>query len=131
MPFDLSRDLERSTAAARRAVEAAARASLRHFRSGVAVEKKPDRTPVTIADREAEEAILAEVLRAIPDAAVLAEEGGSRDGDPRTRWIIDPLDGTRGFTRGGSFWGPLVALEHDGEIVVGAAALPALGEVWA
>ena len=46
------------------------------------------------------------------------------------RWIVDPLDGTRGFGRGGSFWGPLVALEHRGEIVVGAMALPALGETY-
>ncbi|HYV67973.1 MAG TPA: inositol monophosphatase family protein, partial [Myxococcales bacterium] len=46
------------------------------------------------------------------------------------RWIVDPLDGTRGFTRGGKFWGPLVALEHRGEVVAGAMALPALGETW-
>jgi histidinol-phosphatase len=47
-----------------------------------------------------------------------------------TRWIVDPLDGTRGFSRGGSFWGPLVALEHDGRIVAGAMALPALGTTY-
>ena len=130
MPFDPSRDLDRAADAARRAVEAAAAASLRHFRTGVTVETKPDRTPVTAADRESEEAILKELLAAIPDASVLAEESGVRAGDPRTRWIVDPLDGTRGFTRGGPFWGPLVALEHDGEIVLGATAMPVLGETY-
>ncbi len=130
MPFDPSRDLDAAAAAARKAVAAAAQASLRHFRAGVVVETKPDRTPVTAADRESEEAIVRELLAATPGASVLGEEGGARHGDPRTRWIVDPLDGTRGFTRGGSFWGPLVALEHDGEILVGAAALPALGETY-
>jgi histidinol-phosphatase len=130
MSFDPARDLDRAADAARRAVEAAAVASLRHFRSGVTVETKPDRTPVTAADREAEEAVLNVLLAALPDASVLAEESGVRPGDPRTRWIVDPLDGTRGFTRGGTFWGPLVALEHDGDILVGATALPVLGEVY-
>ena len=69
---------------------------------------------------------------AFPGDAVLAEESGARAGDPARRWIVDPLDGTRGFTRGGTFWGPLVAFEVDGEIVAGAMALPALGETfWA
>jgi histidinol-phosphatase len=123
-------DLERAASAARSAVQAAAKASLKHHRTGVAVEKKPDRSPVTAADREAEAAILSELLRAFPGASVLAEESGARAGDPALRWIVDPLDGTRGFTRGGAFWGPLVALEHEGEVVVGAAALPVTGDVY-
>src|SRR4051794_37793976 len=65
--------------------------------------------------------ILAIVRAAFPAASILAEESGTHAGDPELRWIVDPLDGTRGFTRGGSFWGPLVALEHRGEIVAGAA----------
>jgi histidinol-phosphatase len=47
-----------------------------------------------------------------------------------SRWIVDPIDGTRGFARGGSFWGPIVALEHEGDIVAGAMALPVLGETY-
>jgi histidinol-phosphatase len=47
-----------------------------------------------------------------------------------TRWIVDPIDGTKGFTRGGAFWGPLVACEHEGAVVAGAMALPALGETY-
>src|SRR5512137_517037 len=125
-------DLDRAIAAARRAVEAAAAASLPHFSRGVRVELKPDRTPVTAADRDAEAAIVAVLRDAFPGHAILGEEGGAREGDAATRWIVDPIDGTRGFTRGGSFWGPLLALEHEGEVVVGAMAMPALSEsYWA
>ncbi len=125
-------DLRLALDTARRAVRAASAASLRHFRRGVRVEVKPDRTPVTAADRDSEAAIVRVVRRAFPDHAILGEESGAHSGDARSRWIVDPIDGTRGFTRGGSFWGPLLALEHRGEVVVGAMALPALGETcWA
>ncbi|HSN90989.1 MAG TPA: inositol monophosphatase family protein [Anaeromyxobacteraceae bacterium] len=123
-------DLEKAMATARRAVEAAAAAELHHFRRGVRVEVKPDRTPVTAADREGEAAILAVVREAFPDHAFLGEETGAHAGAAASRWIVDPLDGTKGFTRGRGFWGPLVALEHEGEIVAGAMALPALGETY-
>jgi histidinol-phosphatase len=126
MPLDL--DLALRTA--RIAVEAAAAASLAHFRRGVRVEVKPDRTPVTAADRDAEAAIAAVVRAAFPGHALLGEETGAHAGNEPSRWIVDPIDGTRGFTRGGAFWGPLVALEHEGEIVVGAMAMPALGETY-
>jgi histidinol-phosphatase len=123
-------DLDLALAVARGAAEAGAAAALAHFRTGVKVELKPDRSPVTAADRESEAAILARIRRDFPDHAVLAEETGEHAGSAASRWIVDPLDGTRGFSRGGTFWGPLVALEHEGEIVAGAMALPALGEVY-
>ena len=128
MPLDL--DLDLALATARRAVEAASAASMAHFRAGVRVETKPDRTPVTAADRDAEAAVLAAIRAAFPTHAILGEETGAHAGDAATRWIVDPIDGTRGFTRGGSFWGPLVALEHEGRVVVGAMAMPALGETY-
>jgi histidinol-phosphatase len=125
-------DLDRALAAARRALEAASAASLAHFRRGVRVEVKPDRTPVTAADRDAEAAIVAVIRAAFPMHAILGEESGAHQGEAANRWIVDPIDGTRGFTRGGSFWGPLVALEHEGDVVVGAMCMPALGETfWA
>jgi histidinol-phosphatase len=125
-------DLEKATAVARQAAEAASAAALAHFRRGVRVEVKPDRSPVTAADRDAEAAALAVVRAAFPDHAVLGEESGHHQGDAETRWIVDPVDGTRGFTRGGSFWGPMIGLEHRGVVVAGAMALPALGELfWA
>jgi histidinol-phosphatase len=115
---------------ARRAVEAAAAASLAHFRRGVRVEVKPDRSPVTQADRDSEAAILAVVREAFPAHGFLGEETGVHAGAAATRWIVDPLDGTKGFTRGRGFWGPLVALEHEERVVAGAMALPALGETY-
>jgi histidinol-phosphatase len=123
-------DLAKAMDAARRAAMAASAASLAHFRRGVRVERKPDRTPVTQADRDSEAAILAVVQEAFPDHAFLGEETGAHPGSAESRWIVDPLDGTKGFTRGRGFWGALVALEHRGAVVAGAMALPALGETY-
>ncbi|HET8542180.1 MAG TPA: inositol monophosphatase family protein [Anaeromyxobacter sp.] len=123
-------DLAKAMDVARRAVEAASAASLAHFRRGVRVERKPDRTPVTQADRDSEAAILAVVREAFPGHGFLGEETGAHAGSAETRWIVDPLDGTKGFTRGRGFWGALVALEHQGLVVAGAMALPALGETY-
>jgi histidinol-phosphatase len=124
---DLDLDLAMETA--RRAAEAGGAAAMPHFRAGVRVEIKPDRSPVTAADREAEAAILAVLRERFPGHAVLGEETGAHAG-AGARWIVDPIDGTRGFTRGGSFWGPLVALEAEGDVVAGAMGLPALREVY-
>src|SRR5689334_14407157 len=99
--FERERDLSRALEAVRDAANAAAIASLPHFRPDVVVEKKLDRSPVTIADRESEKAILSILRAAFPEASVIAEESGVIPGDPNLRWIVDPLDGTRGFTRGG------------------------------
>lgn len=130
MTVDL--DLPLALETARRAVAAAAAATLRRFRGDFAVERKPDRTPVTAADREAEAAIVTIIRDAFPQHDILAEESGAHGAGAESRWLVDPLDGTRGFSRGGPFWGPLVALEHRGEVVAGAMALPALGEsYWA
>ncbi len=122
-------DVQHAMDTARHAVLAAAAASLRYWRKDVVVDMKPDRTPVTAADRDAEAAIIDVIRLAFPRHAILAEESGVHPGEGG-RWIIDPLDGTRGFARGGSFWGPLVGLEVEGEMVAAAVALPALGETY-
>jgi len=118
-------DLERALAVARDAVAAAGAVALDHVRRGVTVELKPDRSWVTAADRAAEDAIASLVTAAFPDHAILGEERGQRGTNTAARWLVDPIDGTRGFARGGTMWGPMVALELDGELVVGAFALPA------
>jgi histidinol-phosphatase len=125
-------DLQLAMDTARRAAEAATAASLAHFRRGVRVEVKPDRTPVTQADRDAEAAIHAVIREKFPDHGFLGEETGAHAGagGSRTRWLVEPIDGTKGFTRGRAFWGPLVGCEHEGRIVAGAMALPVLGEVY-
>ena len=117
---------------AREAAAAGARAALNHHRRIDRIETKSDGSPVTIADREAEAAMIEVIARAFPAHDILGEEGGAAgDGASRSRWILDPIDGTRGFARGGAHWGPLVALEHEGEIVAGAMALPVLGRAYA
>src|SRR4051794_69301 len=109
---------------------AAGAAALAYWRHDLHVERKPDRTPVTAADRAAEAAALAVIEAAFPDHGILAEESGAHRPEAAARWIVDPLDGTKGFTRGQPFWGPAVALEQAGTIVAGAITLPALGETY-
>src|SRR3954469_16224936 len=122
-------DLSRALGVARDAVAAAGAAALAHLRRGVIVETKPDLTPVTAADRAAEDEIVGVIRAAFPDHAILGEEGGAR-GTGAVRWIVDPIDGTRGFARGGMMWGPMVALEIAGQLAVGAIALPVLGRTY-
>lgn len=115
---------------ATRAVKTAAALAMTHFRSDVETQTKPDRSVVTKADIECEEAIL-DLLRAEdPGTSVLAEESGLHGPRSSRRWIVDPIDGTRGFARGGEFWGPMVALELEGTVIAGAMALPARSEVY-
>src|SRR5262249_7680929 len=129
--FDLAHDLDRAFDLVRRAIEAASTIALKYYRpEGIGSDTKPDRSPVTAADREAEEKIIALIRAEFPAHAILSEESGMLPGDSKTRWIVDPLDGTRGFTRGGSFWGPLVALEHEGSVVAGGMAMPVMRDVF-
>jgi histidinol-phosphatase len=119
-------------AVARRAAEDAGRFALDHFKTRLTVESKADGSPVTIADRGAEE-ILRKVLgAAFASDGFLGEELGETSGTSGRRWIIDPIDGTQSFVRGVPLWGVLVALEDRGECVLGVVGLPALGEtLWA
>src|SRR5678816_2563666 len=119
-------DLQRAVSVARDAVAAAGAAALAHLRRGVVVETKPDLSPVTAADRAAEDEIIAVIRAAFPDHAILGEEGGAR-GAGAVRWIVDPIDGTRGFARGGMMWGPMIALEAGAARASGPRALPARG----
>ncbi|WP_022872352.1 histidinol-phosphatase [Nesterenkonia alba] len=93
------------------------------------VETKPDLTPVTEADRSAEELIRGQLSRARGRDAVYGEEFGSSGSGPR-RWVIDPIDGTKNFVRGVPVWATLIALVDEGEPVVGLVSAPALGRRW-
>jgi histidinol-phosphatase len=123
-------DLSRAAETARRAAEKGGATAMRWFKTGVRVEKKLDQSPVTQADKESEAAIVAEIKRDFPDHDLLTEESGAESHGSEYRWIVDPLDGTKGFIRGGAFWGPIVALEERGRIVAGAMAMPVLNEVY-
>jgi histidinol-phosphatase len=93
------------------------------------VETKPDLTPVTDADRHAEEIVRSQLGRARPRDAVLGEEFGA-SGHGARRWIVDPIDGTKNFVRGVPVWATLIALADGDEIVAGVVSAPALGRRW-
>jgi histidinol-phosphatase len=104
--------------------------SLPRFRAAdLAVEAKADLTPVTDADRTVERAIRERLSRERPDEAVLGEEEGAV-GAAGTRWIVDPIDGTKNFSRGIPIWATLIALERDGDLVASVVSAPALGGRW-
>lgn len=113
---------------ARRASDVARGVIMPLYESTLAVELKADRTPVTVADRGAEEAIRAFLQRECPSHAILGEEFGETPGDGRYRWILDPIDGTKSFIHHVPLWGTLIALERDGSPVVGVIACHAAGE---
>ena len=119
-------DLEAAAAAAETAADLARAEILPRFRS-VAVETKSDGSPVTEADRAAERAIRAHLRAAFPDFGVVGEEFGSEGGDG-PRWIIDPIDGTIGFSRGIPLFTTLIALVEDDEPILGLIDCPALNE---
>ena len=121
--------LDRAVAALEDAARAAGKIALDYYHGGFEITIKPDQTPVTQADREAEQAIV-KILRAgFPDVGVLGEEFGGQ-GPRERRFIIDPIDGTKNFVRGIPIWATLIALEDDGEVVAGVIHNPAAGEMY-
>jgi histidinol-phosphatase len=103
--------------------------TLTRFRAAdLRVETKADLTPVTDADRSVERALREAIARERPGEGVLGEEEGDDGGS--VRWILDPIDGTRNFSRGIPVWATLVALERDGVRVCGVVSAPALGRRW-
>jgi histidinol-phosphatase len=109
--------------------DAADAVTLPRFRAAdLRVETKADLTPVTDADRATERMLRERIARDRPGDGVLGEEEG--DGGGAVRWIVDPIDGTRNFSRGIPVWATLVALERGGELVCGVVSAPALGRRW-
>jgi histidinol-phosphatase len=96
---------------------------------GARAEFKSDDTPVTIADRKAEELIRSRIAGAYPDHQIVGEEYGTTEGSPDYRWIIDPIDGTKSFVHGVPLYAVLIALEIQGKMEVGCAYFPALDEI--
>src|SRR2546422_5190670 len=110
----------------------AGKVTLRYFQTKVTIELKSDQTPVTAADREAEELLCNFLGREFPGDAFLGEERGDRPGTSGWRWIIDPIDGTKSFIQGVPLYGVMVGLEDPrGEAVVGAISFSPLGDLGA
>jgi len=114
------------------AVEAAreaGRITLEYFRrEDLEVQRKEDDSPVTVADRRAEEHLRRRIGEVFPDDAVLGEELPEVPGKSPFRWILDPIDGTKSFIHGVPLYGTLVAVEHNGEPTAGVILIPATDE---
>jgi inositol-phosphate phosphatase/L-galactose 1-phosphate phosphatase/histidinol-phosphatase len=102
----------------------------RYFRTRVAVDDKEDRSPVTIADREAEAAMRALIAQTFPQHGIIGEEHGREREGASHVWVLDPIDGTKSFTTGRPLFGSLISLCRDGQPIVGVIDCPALRERW-
>ncbi len=126
----MTNDLPKLLAFAHHLAWQAGKITLRYFQSAVAIEQKADASPVTIADREAEAFLRAEIAAHYPDHAILGEEEGLSGGTTATyRWILDPIDGTKTFVRGVPLYGVMIGLLREGEPVLGVVNMPALNEI--
>ena len=107
--------------------------TLGYYQTGIQPDFKPDDSPVTIADKKGEELIRARIEKLYPTHEILGEEFGMKDAFQHAshRWIVDPIDGTKSFTRGIPLYSVLIGLEIDGMVEVGVAYFPALNEMVA
>ena len=112
------------------ACDAADAIAMTHFRRDLDLERKPDRTFVTIADQGIERELRDRILARYPDHGIVGEEYGTDAGTSGTRWIIDPIDATHNYIRGVPLFGTLIGIEHDGELQVGVISAPAIRERW-
>lgn len=110
----------------------AGRLTLGYFQAGVQADFKEDHSPVTIADRKAEELIRSRIEKKFPRHAIVGEEYGNKESERAShRWIIDPIDGTKSFLRGVPLYAVLLGLEIEGTVEVGAVYFPALDDMLA
>lgn len=123
-------DLAADLALARSLADLAADVALPYVGSPLRWERKADGSPVTEADLAVERALLALLAAERPGDGVLSEEGGGNDRAGTRRWLIDPIDGTNAFLAGDTAWGTHVALEVDGDIVVGVITRPVEDRSW-
>ena len=100
----------------------------RYFRSGIAVETKSDQTPVTIADRRAEETMRQLIQARYPGHGILGEEFAEVNPGAEYQWILDPIDGTKTFVSGTYLFGTLIALLRDGKPILGAINNPIVNQ---
>lgn len=125
-----AKEVERRAAAARIAAVVAAKLTHEYFVRGVEVDIKADESPVTIADRQAEDFLRSRFRKEFPGDGFLGEEFGDEPSSTGFRWIIDPIDGTRNFVRGVPIYATLVGLEFEGKLVAGFVAEPCLDRLF-
>jgi len=125
----MAEDLQDYLRFARETAYQAGRSTLEYFNKGVRADAKADGSPVTIADRQAEQLVRRAVEQRYPGHSVLGEEFGESGNGASHRWIIDPIDGTKSFIHGVPLYGVLLGLEIEGVVEVGVAYFPALEEM--
>jgi histidinol phosphatase-like enzyme (inositol monophosphatase family) len=96
---------------------------------GLVVETKADQSPVTLADRGAEELMRAHIAKKFPAHGIIGEELGRERAEAEFVWVLDPVDGTKSFISGVPLWGTLIALLHHGEPVLGCIHQPVLRQL--
>ena len=125
----LAAELAQRLALAITAGKEAGRLTLNYFqRDNFQVERKSDSSPVTIADRSAEELLRQRIAATFPQDGILGEELGTKDGTSGFTWILDPIDGTKSFISGVPLYGTLVGIERQGRALAGLVFMPALNE---
>jgi histidinol phosphatase-like enzyme (inositol monophosphatase family) len=122
--------LDAEIALAHRLADAARAAIIPHFRSGLEHERKGDASPVTVADRAAEEAMRKILTAEVAQDGIHGEEFGVTEGRSGRQWVLDPIDGTTAFLAGRATFGTLIALLVDGFPVLGVIDQAVLGERW-
>ncbi len=100
-----------------------------YFRTKIEIDQKKDESPVTIADRTAEQIMREIVRKRFPDHGVIGEEYGAENPDAEFVWIFDPIDGTKSFIHGAMEFGSLIALKHGGEVILGAFHQPIMRQL--
>ncbi len=121
---------EAFVALAERLADAAGAVVRPYFRQPIDVAQKPDQSPVTIADREAESAMRALIAAAYPEHGMVGEEHGAERSSAEYVWILDPIDGTKRFISGHPQFGTLIGLLHNGAPILGVIDMPMMGERW-
>jgi histidinol-phosphatase len=110
--------------------DAADAIAMRHFRRDLQLERKPDRSFVTVADRGIERLLRDRIADAFPGHGVLGEEFGADEGTTGVQWLVDPIDGTHNFLRGVPLFATLIGVARDGELQAGVISAPALRQRW-
>ena len=125
-------DLAADLALAHQLADLADAITMARFRAAdLVVDTKPDLTPVSEADRDVEQAMRERLAEVRPGDTVLGEEFGEQvAAGAARRWIVDPIDGTKSYVRGMPVWATLLALQADGELVLGVVSSPALSRRW-
>lgn len=100
-----------------------------YFRTPVSVDTKPDNSPVTIADKKAEEIMRELIMKEYPDHGIIGEEFGNHNSDAEYTWVLDPIDGTKNFICGGLIFGTLIALLKNHQPILGVIHQPILNEL--